>query len=246
MPVFGAAASGLRTALSVLAGSGAFSSHARALHKASVALGRHAGLVELYFLRRELFAKGERRSLQALPSSSDPEAGIDIDVLEALNSSHADRDALDRIAFLEFSSYMRHMLLRDADVFGMANQLEIRVPLLEHYAVAQAARARSAWRRRDPRPKPLLVDAAGPLPEAVWKRKKRGFTFPWEVWLRGPLGPFVSDSLDSGPWTDAGIDPRGVVRTERAFAGGDGRVSPLQVLALVVLGAYLKTHRLSA
>jgi asparagine synthase (glutamine-hydrolysing) len=246
MPVLGPAASVLRRALSAAASSGAFSTHARALHKTSEALGRHAGLVELYFLRRELFAPSERRALQALPVESDPQAGIDVDVLEALRSSHSDRDALDRIAFLEFSSYMRHMLLRDADVFGMANQLEIRVPLLEHYAVAQAARARSAWRRRDPRPKPLLVDAAGPLPEPVWKRKKRGFTFPWEAWLRGPLGLVVSEALEARSWKDTGIDPVGIGRTARAFAAGDRRVSPLQVLALVVLGAYLRTHQLSA
>jgi asparagine synthase (glutamine-hydrolysing) len=171
---------------------------------------------------------------------------VDVDVLDALRASHADRDPLDRIAFLEFTSYMRHMLLRDTDVFGMANQLEIRVPLLEHYAVAQAARARSAWRRRDPRPKPLLVDAAGPLPELVWRRKKRGFTFPWEAWLRGPLGPSANEALETGPWDAAGIDPRGVARTRQAFAADDGRTSPLQILALVMLGAYLRLHRLSA
>jgi asparagine synthase (glutamine-hydrolysing) len=180
-----------------------------------------------------------------LPLGSDPQSGIDHDVLDALRSSHTDRDALDRIAFLEFSSYMRHMLLRDADVFGMANQLEIRVPLLEHYAVAQAARARSVWRRRDPRPKPLLVDAAGPLPEPVWRRKKRGFTFPWAAWLKGPLAPVVSEALESRSWKDTGIDPSGIGRTAGAFGAGDARVSPLQILALVVLGAYLKAHRLS-
>jgi asparagine synthase (glutamine-hydrolysing) len=138
------------------------------------------------------------------------------------------------------------MLLRDADVFGMANQLEIRVPLLEHYAVAQAARARSDWRRRNPRPKPLLLDAAGPLPERVWKQKKRGFTFPWATWLRGPLERSMRENLAGGSWEDAGIDAGAVAATERAFASGDGRTSALQVLALVVLGAYVRRHRLSA
>ncbi len=224
----------------------AFRAHARALHKASAVLSRPSDLVTLYFLRRELFAPAERRALQPLPLWSDPHSGIELDVLGALRASHADRDPLDQIAFLEFTSYMRHMLLRDSDVFGMANQLEIRVPLLEHYAVVQAARARSAWRRRDPRPKPLLIDAASPLPERVWKRKKRGFTFPWASWLRGPLKRSVTEALASGPFEAAGIDPAAVVATERAFAAGDARVSPLQVLALVVLGAYLRRHALAA
>jgi asparagine synthase (glutamine-hydrolysing) len=238
------AAFGLRHALSLAARSGLLQSYARALDKTSEALARPADLVGLYFLRRELFAPEERRALQPLPPGSDLHSGIDADVLEAMRASHTDRHALDRIAFLEFSSYMRHMLLRDADVFGMANQLEIRVPLLEHYAVVQAARARSAWRRPDPRPKPLLLDAAGPLPDVVWKRKKRGFTFPWGAWLRGPLGRAASEALGDGPWEAAGIDRRGIAATERAFAAADGRTSPLQILALVMLGAYLRQHRL--
>jgi asparagine synthase (glutamine-hydrolysing) len=239
------AASGLRRVLSRAVSTRMLASRSRAIYKASQALARPADLVELYFLRRELFAPEQRRALHALPHGSARDSGMDLDVLEALRASHADRDALDRIAYLEFSSYMRHMLLRDSDVFGMANQLEIRVPLLEHYVVAQAARARSAWRRPDPRPKPLLVDAMGPLPEAVLKRKKRGFTFPWAAWLRGPLTHFTRDLLANAPWEAAGIDPGGVKSTELSFASGDGRTSPLQILGLVMLGAYVQLHRLS-
>jgi asparagine synthase (glutamine-hydrolysing) len=236
---------GLRGALALAGKTSAFAGYSRALHKASELFGRPADLVELYFLRRELFAPAERRKLQPLPAWSDPHSGLELDLLDALRASHAERDALDRIAFLEFSTYMRHMLLRDSDVFGMANQLEIRVPLLEHYAVAQAARARAVWRRRDPRPKPLLIDAAGPLPERVWKRPKRGFTFPWAAWLRGPLARTARDALEDGPWESAGLDARGVHGTLRAFMAGDDRVSPLQVLGLVVLGAYLRRHGLA-
>lgn len=246
LPAVRNAAAGVRSGLSRLAALPVLGARSRALHKTSEALARPADLVALYFLRRELFSPAERRALQPLPAWSDPHSGIDIDVLDALRASHSERDPLDRIAFLEFSSYMRHMLLRDADVFGMANQLEIRVPLLEHYAVAQAARARSDWRRRNPRPKPLLLDAAGPLPERVWKQKKRGFTFPWATWLRGPLERSMRENLAGGSWEDAGIDAGAVAATERAFASGDGRTSALQVLALVVLGAYVRRHRLSA
>jgi asparagine synthase (glutamine-hydrolysing) len=236
----------LKGALSLASGARPLRAHARALQKAAAVLSCPSDLVTLYFLRRELFARAERRALHPLPPSSDPHSGIEVDVLDALRSSHADRDPLDRIAFLEFTSYMRHMLLRDSDVFGMANQLEIRVPLLEHYAVAQAARARSAWRQSDPRPKPLLIDAAGPLPERVWRRKKRGFTFPWGAWLAGPLKGSVAQALASEAFEAARIDQKAVVATHRAFAAGDTRVSPLQVLALVVLGAYVRRHGLAA
>jgi asparagine synthase (glutamine-hydrolysing) len=127
----------------------------------------------------------------------------------------------------------------------MANALEIRVPLLEHYAVAQAARAPGAWRQRDPRPKPLLLDAAGPLPARVTTGKKRGFTFPWDAWLRGPLRERARQALGDAAWSSVGIDRGSVDATWRAFSGGDGRVSALQILGLMVLERYLDAQRLS-
>ena len=139
------------------------------------------------------------------------------------------------------------MLLRDSDVFGMAHGLEIRVPLLEHYVVAQAARAESSWRRPDPRPKPLLVDAVGArLPARVWQAKKRGFTFPWKAWLSGPMRDRVEDGLRSPRLRDAGFESAGVEAVRKGFFAGDTRVSALEVLALLVLESHFGRHRLSA
>jgi asparagine synthase (glutamine-hydrolysing) len=219
----------------------------RALAKLGQSLSGPGDLVSLYFLRRELFTPERRRALHRLPLGSDAVSGLENESLEAIRGSHADRAPLDRIAALEFTMYMRHMLLRDADVFGMAHRLEIRVPLLEHYAVSQAARAESAWRSPDPRPKPLLVDAVGPsLPARVWQAKKRGFTFPWRAWLSGPMRGRVEEGLRSPSLRDGGLDMSGVDAIRKGFLGGDRRVSELEVLALLVLEAQFRLHRLSA
>jgi asparagine synthase (glutamine-hydrolysing) len=139
------------------------------------------------------------------------------------------------------------MLLRDSDVFGMAHRLEIRVPLLEHYVVAEAGRARSAWRRPDPRPKPLLVDAVGArLPERVWQGKKRGFTFPWRAWLSGPMRERVEEGLRSPHLRHAGFEAAGVEAIRKGFLAGDRRVSELEVLALLVIESHFERHRLTA
>ena len=37
----------------------------------------------------------------------------------------------DKISFFELNLYMKNQLLKDSDIFGMANSLEIRVPLLD-------------------------------------------------------------------------------------------------------------------
>ena len=233
--------------LDVAAGMPWFSARGRALAKLGESFRRPLDLVDLYLLRRELMPPSGRRALHRLPPESDPLSGLETRVVDALKLAHADREAADRIGELEFSVYMRHMLLRDSDVFGMANQLEIRLPLLEHYAVADAARARAAWRAPDPRPKPLLVDAAGArLPPRSWQAKKRGFTFPWADWLRGPMKARAEEGLRGEGLRDAGLEPLAVARAWKAFSDGDSRVSPLEIVALLVLEAYVREHRLSA
>jgi asparagine synthase (glutamine-hydrolysing) len=233
--------------LTRLAGSPRVERRGRALVKLSETLRRPADLVDLYLLRRELFIATERRALHALPGDSDASTGLEHDDLVALRRSHAAREAVDRVAAFEFSTYMRHMLLRDADVFSMRHGLEIRVPLLEHYAVAEAARAQSRWRRPDPRPKPLLVDAVGSrLPARSWQAKKRGFTFPWRAWLRGPLRVRAEAGLAGDTLVRAGIDARAARGIWASFLQGDPRVSELEVIALLVLSDYVERHRLAA
>jgi asparagine synthase (glutamine-hydrolysing) len=236
----------LRAALRATARLPALRSRGRALAKAEEALARPAELVQLYYLRRELFSPAGRRALQALPPASDPYCGVELEALEALERAVAGRELPSQIAELEYASYMRHMLLRDTDVFSMAHGLEVRVPMLEHYAVAEAARARGRWLLPDPRPKPLLVDAVGPrLPARSWQAKKRGFTFPWGVWLAGPLRERARAALSDPIWRSSGVEPRAVENVWTRFASGDTRVSPLEVLALVVLESYLREHRLA-
>ena len=119
--------------------------------------------------------------------------------------------------------------------------------MLEHYAVAEAARARSGWRRPDPRPKPLLVDAAGArLPARSWQAKKRGFTFPWRAWLRGPLRERAESGLAGEELVRAGLDARAARGIWQQFLKGDPRVSELEVIALLVLTDYVERHRLTA
>jgi asparagine synthase (glutamine-hydrolysing) len=218
----------------------------RGVLKGVAGLARPGDLVGLYFLRRELFLPQERRALHQLPGGSDPITGLETATIEALRNSHTEQDTLDRIAFLEFSSYMRHMLLRDADVFSMAHSLEVRVPMLEHYVVERAAAASSYLRKPDPRLKPLLVDAVGPrLPSATFRNKKRGFTFPWGAWMRGALKKRTQEAVaERATWQSIGVDSKAVADAFARFHAGDRGPSPLELLALVVLEDFCRRHRI--
>jgi asparagine synthase (glutamine-hydrolysing) len=233
--------------LDIAAGLPVFGGRRRALAKLGESFRRPIDLVDLYLLRRELFTPGERRALHPLPAESDVLSGLEAELVSRLKRTHTALDPLDRIGELEFSLYMRHMLLRDSDVFGMANALEIRLPLLEHYVVADAAGARAAWRAADPRPKPLLVDAAGErLPARSWHGPKRGFTFPWRTWLRGPLAERARAGLDSDALRSAGFERRAVAKIWQDFQRGDPRVNELEIIALLVLEAYVREQGLAA
>jgi asparagine synthase (glutamine-hydrolysing) len=204
----------------------------------------------MYLLRRELFLPAERRALMPRPASADALTGVDSALLDELRGESQGFGAATKISFFEMNLYMRHMLLRDSDVASMAAPIEYRVPFLDHRMVEAIFSAPDNWKLPDPRPKPLLLDIAGSsIPSSVWQHAKRGFTFPWSDWLgKGrPLHRVADDAVnDTSRWRDLGIDAGAVRRTWTQFVAGDKRVSPLQILAFVVLRDFTARHQLHA
>nr|WP_294908115.1 asparagine synthase (glutamine-hydrolyzing) [uncultured Lacibacter sp.] len=90
-----------------------------------------------------------------------------------------------RISWLETNFYMQNQLLKDSDFMSMWHGLEIRVPFLDKEVMLMAAAIDEAIKFKPVPPKYVLVKAfEDELPEAIWKRKKQGFTFPFEGWLK--------------------------------------------------------------
>jgi len=209
---------------------------------------RDPDLLPLYLLRREVFLPAERRALQPLPALADPVTGLDKDLLEEVHRQAQSLDETNRMSLFELQLYMRHMLLRDADAFSMAAPIEYRVPLLDHVIVENAFALPGAWKRPDPRPKPLLLDIVGErVPASVWKRPKQGFAFPWKRWLAsgGPLHDRARDAVtDHARWVELGIAPSAVRDVWSRFEQGDQRVSPQQVLAFVSMHDFAARHGL--
>jgi len=204
----------------------------------------------MYLLRRELFLPAERRALMPLPAGADPLTGVRAELLDELRSESRDFGAVNRISYFEMNLYMRHMLLRDSDAFSMAAPIEYRVPFLDHRLVEAVFSLPDKWKVADPRPKPLLLDVASDrVPPSVWQRAKRGFTFPWHQWLagRGALHSVARDAAhDTAKWKDLALDPGAVADIWKRFGRGDLRVSPLQILAFVVLRDFSTRHNLHA
>jgi asparagine synthase (glutamine-hydrolysing) len=112
----------------------------------------------------------------------------------------AGQDAVNRVSCLELSSYMRNTLLRDADCMSIANSLEVRVPLIDHVVTEQMLRLPGAWKLGRQRKPLLVVGLKKPLPDEILHQRKRGFEFPWDLWLRGELRGEVEATLaEPGP-----------------------------------------------
>jgi asparagine synthase (glutamine-hydrolysing) len=154
----------------------------------------NGNVVHPYFLSRMLFAP---RTCASLTPSLSPETArqADAPLRESLRQT-AGMDPINRVSYLESRCYMLNTLLRDSDVMSMAHGLELRVPLIDHH-LAQRVMAMPGNSKVGGRsPKHLLVDALrGALPDTIVRRPKKGFTLPFEHWLRDALRPEVESTL---------------------------------------------------
>ncbi len=100
-----------------------------------------------------------------------------------LNKEVEQLSAEDRISWFETNVYMQNQLLKDTDYMSMAHGVEVRVPFLDQDLVAETL-ALSKNARFNEQPKSLLIRAYQKiLPQAIWDRPKKGFTFPFQRWF---------------------------------------------------------------
>jgi asparagine synthase (glutamine-hydrolysing) len=138
---------------------------------------------------------------------------------------------------------MLNTLLRDTDFMSMAHGLEVRVPLIDHQLAQRILALPGSWKMDVRTPKPLLVHALrGELPDQIVHRPKRGFTLPFEPWLRDALRPVVEESLRK--IADSALGP---LISERAARGVwkeflAGRTSWSRPWSLYVLQRWCQQH----
>jgi asparagine synthase (glutamine-hydrolysing) len=200
------------------------------------------GLIGLYFRQRRLIGDSGLESFgfnsEALQLSED----FQVPELQ-YEGCYIPADLLSSVARLDAAFYLKNILLRDSDVFGMANSLEIRVPFLDLDLVEWAFRLPGDVLLPNRAPLKYLLrkigaEVYGNLPVAS---SKRGFVIPISAWLRGPLRAVMETSL----WMlrDSGLlDTRGIDNVEEMFRREPDTPSWSRVWALVTLGSWLRTQ----
>jgi asparagine synthase (glutamine-hydrolysing) len=179
-----------------------------------------SGIPHPYALTRTLFMP---RQLRQLNLARD---GMDVNSAKApladIVKWAARFDPVNRTSYLELRHYMANTLLRDSDVMSMAHGLELRVPFVDHKLAEFLFRIPGASKLKPGLPKWLLIEALqGLLPEQVVRRPKRGFTFPFELWLKKEMRQDVEDVLlDPSANLLAGIDRKSVATVWKDFLAG--------------------------
>lgn len=207
------------------------------------ALCREPGaLPHPFFFARTVFAPDEARAFArgAAQASAPWRTWMD----ESADAARHCEGPFSAVSYLEMRSYMLNTLLRDADAMSMAHSLELRVPLLDHPIVEFVSAQPDAAKQRAGAYKPLLVDALdGLLPEEVSARPKRGFTFPWATWMRGPLAPRVEAGLrDLAPPLAEHLHRAAAADTWRPFIHGRAGSGWLRPWSLFVLNEWVRRH----
>ncbi len=111
-------------------------------------------------------------------------------------------DDKEYVSLLESKIYLTNQLLKDTDCMSMWHGLEVRVPFLDINLLNQVALIPPASRYKDASHKHLLI-ASVPhlLPNSIVHRQKKGFTFPFALWMQRSPGRFKS-LMPSGKETD--------------------------------------------
>jgi asparagine synthase (glutamine-hydrolysing) len=197
-----------------------------------------------YFLARMLFTPEQSDSLFTAHDAQTSERS-QMSLAENLSHTH-DLDPVNRVSYLESRCYMLNTLLRDSDGMSMAHGLEVRVPLIDHHLAEKLFAIPGDWKLDSHTPKPLLVRALhGQLPSEIVHRRKLGFTFPFEHWLRDELHAETNTSLMDleGPLASV-LNARAVQKIWQDFQ--DGHTSWSRPWALYVLQRWCELHSLTA
>jgi asparagine synthase (glutamine-hydrolysing) len=197
------------------------------------------GLVHPYFLARSLFTASEREALFKGNVETE-ELELEASLRNSVTASQS-LDPVNRVSYLESHWYMRNTLLRDSDFMSMSQGLELRVPFLDRPLVEACFQIPGKEKLRGSAPKSLLLNHLGTeLPNEIVHRPKRGFTLPFESWLRADLRPLVDQSFKDHIEPAPGLNSRAAAEVWQRFL--EGRTSWSRPWALFVLNHWCRQN----
>jgi asparagine synthase (glutamine-hydrolysing) len=164
--------------------------------------------------------------------------------LEARKDELSELPLLSQVSAAEYLGYTQHTLLKDTDQMSMAASLEVREPFFDQdlveYVLAVPDRL-----KRPSYPKSLLVESLRPmLPDEIVFRKKQGFLFPWNVWLKNELRSFCETHIHNMAQRPF-IHGDRLTKYWRGFLAGEPAIRWSEIWLFVVLEYWLEKNGVS-
>jgi asparagine synthase (glutamine-hydrolysing) len=222
---------------------------------AQMVVGDDAGpdaVLAAYQATQTLFPPWTRRALLS-PEVQEAAAGktrwgLPLDFVQALRPELASHPELEQISRASLRLFLGERCLRDIDSMSMAVSLEVRAPFVDHQVVEAALRVPAKERCRGIPHKPFQREALLPfLGPGYPARRKQGFLFPFERWLRHPESQAgVRQSLQGDAARAMGLVPRELAGLGARFFAGQGRIPWSRIWALNCLLSWCRAHRVTA
>ena len=211
-------------------------------------LGRSFGALErMYQTQYALFSTGILRRLLS-DSSTFPPWGLSSDREADLQSQISHLSTLRAVTALESEMFLGDRLLRDMDSVSMAHSIEVRVPLVDT-GLSDGISGLADEDRYLPVGKKRLLrrQSRDVLPDSFFARPKRGFEFPMDVWMRGPLRSLIEAVLlDHVQCSALGLRPEAVASVWQRFLSKPGAIYWTRPWALFALMRWAATNGVCA
>lgn len=148
---------------------------------------------------------------------------------------------LSQYSVAELTGYTANVLLRDTDQMSMVHALEVREPFFDYQLIEYVLQIPDRF--KFPKyPKSLFVEAMKPLlPDEIVHRPKKGFSFPWDQWMKKELSGFFEARL-KGLETRALLDVPTLRKMREDFFSGKNTIIASQIMALAVLEEWLRNN----
>ena len=194
----------------------------------------------VYPIFRQILAPEKLRALTSLANGSPFVTSLQHELID--KKENLERlPLLSQVSVAEWLGYTQHTLLKDTDQMGMAVSLEIREPFFDQdlveFLVAVPDQLKKPYY-----PKSLLVESVKPLlPDEIVFRKKQGFLFPWNIWMKNELRSFCDTHIKNiakRPF----MQEKPIINYWHNFLKGDAGIRWPEIWLFVVLEYWMEKN----
>ncbi|MEP6727674.1 MAG: asparagine synthase (glutamine-hydrolyzing) [Bacteroidota bacterium] len=196
----------------------------------------------MYPVSRQILSPG---LIQQLTSFNDFDMQ-DTALFRQLHSKHnniVQFPLLSQVSIADYLGYTQHTLLKDTDQMSMAVSLEVREPFFDHELIEFVLSIPDKL-KFPAYPKSLLVESLQPLlPDEIVHRKKQGFVFPWNEWMKNELRSFCEQRLQRLGQRSF-INSKSLDRYWKRFLANDPSVRWSELWMFVVLEHWMEKNNI--